>query len=121
MILSVIVAMDENGGIGYKNRLPWRLSTDLVRFKNITMNHHVIMGRKTYESIGRVLPGRTMIVISRNERFEAEGCLVAHSLEGAIHFAINEGEDEVFVIGGASNIGGLCHEPIDCISPRCIR
>lgn len=94
--------MDEKRGIGYKNRLPWYLSSDLKRFKKLTMNHHVIMGRKTFESIGKVLPGRTMIIISRNKSFEAEGCLVAHSLEGAIALAQKEGEDEAFVIGGAT-------------------
>lgn len=102
MILSIIVAMDEKRGIGYKNQLPWRLSSDLIRFKSLTMHHHVIMGRKTYESIGRKLPGRTMIVISRNADYQAEGCFVAHSLDGAINFAKNEGEDEAFLIGGAT-------------------
>lgn len=102
MILSIIVAMDEKRGIGYQNQLPWRLSADLVRFKMLTMHHHVIMGRKTFESIGRILPGRTMIVISRNHVYEAPGCLVAHSLDGAINLAEKDGEDEAFVIGGAT-------------------
>lgn len=102
MILSIIVAMDEKRGIGFQNRLPWRLSSDLMRFKKLTMNHHVIMGRKTYESIGKLLPGRTMIVITHQGGFQAQGCFVAHSLNAAINFAKNEGEDEAFVVGGAT-------------------
>ncbi len=100
MIVSIIVAMDENRGIGFRNRLPWRLSSDLIRFKNLTMNHHVIMGRKTFESINKLLPGRTMIVITRNDQYQAPGCLVAHSLDNAIDLAENRGEEEAFVIGG---------------------
>jgi dihydrofolate reductase len=74
MLVSLIVAMDEEGGIGYRAGLPWRLSADLRRFKQLTMGHHILMGRKTYESIGRPLPGRRMIVITRNPYFTAPGC-----------------------------------------------
>jgi dihydrofolate reductase len=81
VIISMIVAMDEQRGIGHHGGLPWRLSTDMKRFKAITMGHHVIMGRKTYETIGRPLPGRTMIVITRNKAYEANGCLIAGSLD----------------------------------------
>lgn len=102
MIVSIIVAMDEKRGIGYRNRLPWRISSDLTRFKKLTMEHHVIMGRKTFESIGKILPGRTMIVITRNDRYKASGCLVAHSLDEALQIAKNNGDDEAFIIGGAA-------------------
>lgn len=102
MMISVIVAMDEERGIGVDNGLPWHLSQDLKHFKRITMGHHLIMGRKTYQSIGKPLPGRTMIVLTRNPDYEAEGCMVVHSLSDAYEYAELRGEDEVFVIGGAS-------------------
>ena len=100
MLISLLVAMDEGGGIGRDNRLPWRLSTDLRRFKRLTMGHYMLMGRKTYESIGRALPGRTTIVVTRQTEYQAEGCLVAHSLEEGIKLAKGAGEEELFVIGG---------------------
>lgn len=100
MIISLLVARDKLGGIGKDNRLPWHLSTDLRRFKRLTMGHHLIMGRKTYESIGRVLPGRTMIVVTHQRNYQAEGCLVVHSLDDAFRIAKERGEGEVFVIGG---------------------
>jgi dihydrofolate reductase len=100
MLISLIVAMDEKGGIGKDNRLPWHLSDDLKRFKTLTMGHHIIMGRRTYESIGKPLPGRTNIVITRNPNYKAEGCIVAHSLGEALDIARDRGEDEVFVTGG---------------------
>ena len=102
MIVSIIVAMDENGGIGIENRLPWRLLDDLRNFKQLTMGHHIIIGRKTYESVGRPLPGRTNIVVTRNPEFRAQGCLIAHSLAEALTLAQERGEDEVFICGGAS-------------------
>ena len=101
MIVSLIVAMDENMGIGINNQLPWHLSDDLRRFKTLTMGHHIVMGRKTYESIGGQLPGRTMIVISHNPEYQAEGILFANSLIGAIEQAEKRGENEVFIVGGA--------------------
>jgi dihydrofolate reductase len=100
LIISLLVAADEDGGIGVDNRLPWRLSSDLKKFKELTMGHHMIMGRKTYDSIGRPLPGRTSIVITRNPDFQAEGVLAAHSLAEALEMAQEAGEDEAFVIGG---------------------
>ena len=100
MIVSLIVAMDEQRGIGKEGRLPWHLSADLKRFKRLTMGHHLIMGRKTYESIGRPLPGRTLIVITRNPRYAAEGCLIAASLKGALAIAEKGGETEAFIAGG---------------------
>ncbi len=100
MIISLIVAMDERRGIGVEGHLPWHLPADLKRFKSLTMGHHLIMGRKTYESIGRPLPGRTMIIVSHNPSFQPEGCLVAGSFDTALEFARLDLEDEVFVIGG---------------------
>jgi dihydrofolate reductase len=92
--------MDEKRGIGIEGKMPWNLPADLRQFKSLTMGHHIIMGRKTYESIGRPLPGRTMVVITRNLAYQAEGCFIAHSLEAAIEKAQKSGEDEVFIIGG---------------------
>ena len=90
--------MAKNGVIGAHNKLPWHLSSDLKRFKAQTMGHHIIMGRKTFESIGRLLPGRTSVVISRNPGFRFDGILVANSLSKALALAAND--SEVFVIGG---------------------
>lgn len=101
MIVSLIVAMDERGGIGYHGALPWRLSADLKRFKELTLGHHLIVGRKTFESIGRPLPGRQMIVITRNPGYQAEGVTITHSIEAALRMARNRGETEAFVGGGA--------------------
>ena len=101
MIISIIAAMDRKRGIGVDNKLPWRLSADLKRFRELTMGHHVIVGRKTFESIGRPLPGRRMIVVTRDVNYKAEGCKVAHSVEDAINLAPERGESEVFICGGA--------------------
>lgn len=102
MIISLIVAMDEGRAIGVDGGLPWHLSEDLQHFKKVTMGHHLILGRKTYQSIGGTLPGRKMIILTRNEDFDAEGCTIAHSLEEALHIAEDRGEEEAFIIGGAS-------------------
>lgn len=99
MTLSVICAVAANGVIGRDNRLPWRLPADLKRFKALTRGHAIIMGRKTHESLGRPLPGRTNIVITRQPGYRAEGCRVAGSLEQALALATDD--SEVFVIGGA--------------------
>ncbi len=101
MLISIIVAMDKDGGIGVDNRLPWHLPDDLKRFKRITMGHHLVVGRKTYESIGKPLPGREMIVLTRNPDYEAPGCQLAHSLEDALRMAREHGEGEIFIGGGA--------------------
>lgn len=98
MRVSLIVAMDETGVIGREGGLPWRLSADLRRFKELTMGHHLVMGRKTLESIGRILPGRVTIVLSRWPDFEFSGAKVAADWEEAQRLAA--GDDEVFVIGG---------------------
>ena len=100
MLLSIIVAVSENGAIGLNNQLIWRLPDDLKRFKQLTIGHPMIMGRKTFESIGKPLPGRQSIVITRDKNFSFEGVLVAHTLEKAIEKAVQTGTDEAFVIGG---------------------
>jgi dihydrofolate reductase len=96
--ISLIVAMSENRVIGRQGRLPWRLPDDLKRFKELTTGHTVIMGRKTFESIGRPLPQRRNIVASRNPDWAAEGVEIAHSLDEAL--VRTAGEAEVFIIGG---------------------
>lgn len=96
--LSIIVAISSNRVIGCENRLLWHISEDLKRFKSLTSGHTVIMGRKTYESIGRSLPNRRNIVISRNVDLAYEACEVVSSLEEAMK--ATSAEDEVFVIGG---------------------
>jgi dihydrofolate reductase len=104
MKLSLVVAMAENGVIGRDNALPWRQSTDLKRFKAMTTGKPVVMGRKCYASIGRPLPGRPNIVITRNRDFAADGVAVAHDYDEGIALATQEarrlGVDEVCVIGG---------------------
>ena len=100
MILSMIVAAAENGVLGRDNGLVWHISSDLKHFKAITSGHTVIMGRRTFESIGRALPKRRNIVISGNSLYKAEGCEMAASLEDALNMV--QHEDEVFVIGGGS-------------------
>lgn len=92
--------MDEKGGIGKNNQLPWHIPSDLKRFKKITLGHHIVMGRKTYQTIGKPLPGRVMIVVSRQKDFQAEGCLVVNTLDAAKKFAEEKKETELFIIGG---------------------
>jgi dihydrofolate reductase len=102
--LAIIVAAARNGVIGRGNTLPWHLPGDLKYFKRITMGKPVVMGRRTFESIGRPLPGRTNVVISRNPRFAAQGVQVAASLDQALELAAeiarSDGVDELVVIGG---------------------
>lgn len=100
MIVSIIVAMDEQRGIGLHNRLPWHLSSDLKRFKALTMGHHILMGRKTFESINRSLAGRTMIVISRQKGYHPEGIQVVRSLQESLAVAERRQDSEAFIIGG---------------------
>ncbi len=98
MRLSIIAAMSANRVIGSSNNLPWRLPADLKRFKNLTMGHHLIMGRKTFESIGQPLPGRTTVVITHQTGYAPSGVLVAHSIDQALQLAADD--PEVFVAGG---------------------
>ena len=106
---SIIVALSTNGVIGYRNQLPWHLSADLKRFKALTMDHHLLIGRKTWESIGRVLPGRRMVVITRNPQFAADGVETATSLEAAIQLAASRSDEEVFIGGGAEIYAHALH------------
>ncbi len=99
MILSLIAAIDRNSGIGKENKLLWHLPADLKYFRRVTSGHTVIMGRKTYESIGKALPNRRNIVLTRQEDFEAPGCEIMDDLFQAVKSCEKEGE--VFVIGGA--------------------
>ena len=101
---SVIVAIAENHVIGKGDDLPWKLSADLKRFKTITMGHPIIMGRKTYESIGRLLPGRLNIIITNNKDYAVTGGAVVHSIQEAFDYAEHDQYDEAFVIGGAAII-----------------
>lgn len=97
-MIAIIVAVAENGVIGSDNRLLWHISEDLKHFKAVTTGHPVVMGRKTFESLGRPLPGRRNVVITR-QQIPIEGCEVVHSLQEAL--ALFQPEDKVFIIGGA--------------------
>lgn len=99
MQVSIIAAISRNGVIGKDNKLPWRLSSDLQRFRKLTDKHYLIVGRKTFESIGRPLSGRTMIVLTTQPNFARSGILVADDLEGA--FELARPAAKAFVIGGA--------------------
>lgn len=102
MKISIIVAKASNNVIGKDNELVWRLSSDLKRFKYLTTGHCIIMGRKTYDSIGKPLPNRTSIVVTKNRDFSLPpGHFVVHSLEEAVQVAIGTGQDLAFIIGGA--------------------
>ncbi len=96
---SLIVAMARNRVIGRDNAMPWHLPSELARFRRITMGHHIIMGRRTFESIGRLLPGRTTVIVTRDPRYGAPGAIIVHSLADAL--AASRADDEPFVIGGA--------------------
>lgn len=98
MTITLIAAAAENNALGKDNRMLWHLPDDFKRFKALTTGHHIIMGRKTLESMGRPLPNRTNIVITRQEDYHAEGCIIAHSLGDAL--ALCPQDEEVFIIGG---------------------
>jgi len=99
--VTLIVACARGGVIGRDNALPWRLPEDLRHFKATTLGHVLIMGRRTFESIGRPLPGRVTIVVTRNAAWRADGCLTANSLEAALELAHAENRGEIFIAGGA--------------------
>jgi len=96
---SIIVAMARNRVIGRGNAMPWHLPSELQRFRRITLGHHIVMGRLTFESIGRLLPGRTSVIVTRNRHYAVAGAVIAHSLAHAL--AGCTADDEPFVIGGA--------------------
>lgn len=100
MTISAIVAVAQNNVIGKDDDIPWRLSSDLKYFKKTTINHHIISGRNNFLSIGRPLPKRTNIIITRDPFYVVTDCLVAHSVEEALQIAKENGEDEAFIIGG---------------------
>jgi len=108
MKVSIIVAVAENRAIGKDDQLPWHLPNDLKFFKQKTMGHFILMGRKTYESIGKPLPGRTNVLITQNTNYKAAGVSIVHSLAEAVSLAKAAGETEAFVIGGA----GLINEAL---------
>lgn len=100
-MISFIVAMDDNRVIGKDNQLPWHLPEDLKFFKRVTMGHPIVMGRKTFASIGRPLPGRENIVITRNKDFHHDGCSIFYGLDQFLVYCQQKPEEEFFVIGGA--------------------
>ena len=110
MRLSIVVAMDDNRLIGNNNQLPWHLPADLAYFKKLTTGKSILMGRKTYDSIGRPLPNRRNIVITRNVEISIPGCELISSIESALE--ITKGDEEVMVIGGAS----LCNQLLPIIN-----
>ncbi|GAB4025850.1 MAG: dihydrofolate reductase [Bdellovibrio sp.] len=101
MIISLIAAVGKNRQLGGDNKMLWHIPEDFKQFKRRTMNHHMIMGRKTFESIGRPLPGRISIVLSRDKKFKALGVFIFDDLNTAIEYAREQGETELFIIGGA--------------------
>lgn len=97
--VSLIVAMAKNRVIGANNGIPWHLPNELKLFKSLTMDHHIVMGRKTYESINRLLPGRTTVIVTRQREYAVPGAIVVHSIDEAL--AASRGDSEILVIGGA--------------------
>lgn len=102
MMISLIVAVAENNVIGKNNKLPWHLPADLKYFKQTTAGHPVIMGRGTFESLGKPLPGRTNIIITRQQQYKADGCIITDNLQAAIEHARITGTEEAFIIGGGT-------------------
>ena len=100
MIISAIVGIGKNKVIGKNNDMPWHLPADLKYFKRTTSGHHIIMGRKNYEAIGRPLPKRTNIIITRNTNYQADGCIIVNSITDALAVAKANGDEEAFIIGG---------------------
>ena len=98
-MVTIIAAIAKNNALGKDNALIWHLPADLKRFKKVTSGHHILMGRNTFESIGKPLPNRTTIIITRNKNYFKEGCLIANSIEEAIDLV--ENDDDIFIIGGA--------------------
>lgn len=98
-MITIIAAIAKNNALGKDNQLIWHLPADLKRFKKVTLNHHIIMGRKTYESLGKPLPNRTTIIITRNKNFIAEDCIIVNSLKEAIEAA--KSDTNPYILGGA--------------------
>ncbi len=102
MIISSIVAVSNNHAIGLDNDLPWHMPADLKYFKEKTLGHHVLMGRKSFDSVGRPLPGRTNIIVTRNKEWNNSSVIVAHSIPDGILVAQNAGVEELFILGGSN-------------------
>lgn len=100
MIISMIVAMGKNRVIGKDNKMMWHLPLEFKHFKELTTGHCIVLGRKNYESIGRLLPNRTNIIVTRNKDYHVEGAIIVNSLEAAIEYAKTQGEKELFITGG---------------------
>ncbi len=100
-MISLIVAYDKNYGIGKENTLPWKLSEDLKNFKKVTENNYIVMGRKTFESIGRPLPNRKNIILTRDKEYQQDKCLIINNIQDILNFAESKPHYEIFVIGGA--------------------
>ncbi len=98
-MITIIAAIANNNALGKDNDLIWHLPADLIRFRKTTTGHHIIMGRNTYESIGKPLPNRTTVIITRNKNYKAEGCIVVNSIKEALNIAKND--ESPFIIGGA--------------------
>ena len=98
-MITIIAAIADNNALGKDNQLIWHLPADLKRFKQVTLNHHIIMGRKTFESLGKPLPNRTSIIITRNKNYKVAGCIVVNSLSEAIKAA--EKDENPYILGGA--------------------
>ena len=98
-MVTIIAAIANNNALGKDNDLIWHLPADLKRFKKVTSGHHILMGRNTFESIGKPLPNRTTVIITRNKNYKQEGCIVVDSIEKAIDVAKND--EQIFIIGGA--------------------
>lgn len=111
-MISFVVAMDESGVIGKNNQLPWHLPRDLQHFKRVTMGKPIIMGRKTFESIGRPLPGRENIVLTRNQNWHVDGCTVFHSQDQLLDYLTKKADEEICVIGG-SEIFRMFRDQVD--------
>ena len=109
MTLSIVVILSTNNVIGRDNKLPWHMPADLKRFKNLTMGHHVLMGRKTFDEIRKPLPGRINVVITRDHSFGAEGVAIARSVDEAINKAEAAGDREIFLIGGGEIFRQVIH------------
>jgi len=112
MQISIIIAVSNNGIIGRDNQMPWHLSDDLKRFKKLTSSHCIVMGRKTYHSIGKPLPDRTNIVITRNQHSKIEDVVICNTIEQAIEVAKSKNETELFIIGG----GEICRQAIPFVN-----
>ena len=98
-MITIIAAIAKNNALGKDNDLIWHLPADLKRFKKVTSGHHIVMGRNTFESIGKPLPNRTTVIITRNKNYQQKGCIVVHSIEEAIE--VSKNDSQIFIIGGA--------------------